>query len=300
VAKVKITPLLLAGIFTGYSAAYARGFSMAKSQRSIIATTVPSSTSKNDYGWLGQFPGMREWIGERVIQRMKAHGYSITNKKWEQTIAVDVDTIEDDEYGVFTPMFEEMGRATEAHPDELCWGLLKDGFNQPCYDGQSFFDTDHPVLDANGNEQSVSNFGGGAATPWYLIDDTRALKPIIFQERLKPNFAQLNKPTDPNVFMQDEYIYGVKARHNVGFGFWQFAYGSKQTLEADSFKAARAALSEMKGDYGRPLGIQGTTLIVPPSLEEAGLEILNADRNAAGATNVWRGKAKLEVVPWLA
>jgi phage major head subunit gpT-like protein len=41
-------------------------------------------------------------------------------------------------------------------------------------------------------------------------------------------------------------------------------------------------------------------LIVPPALEAAGLEILNAERDAAGATNVWRGTAELLVVPWLA
>lgn len=299
-SKIKITPLLLAGIFTGYSAAYAKGLGMAASQRDVVATTVPSSSSKNDYGWLGQFPGMREWLDERQIQRMQAHGYSIKNKKWEQTIGVDVDTIEDDEYGVFTPMFQEMGRATEAHPDELIWALLKAGFATPCYDGQYFFDTDHPVLDANGDPQSVSNTGGGAGAPWFLIDDTRALKPIIFQERKKAEFTQLNKPSDPNVFMQDEYIYGVKARYNVGFGFWQFAYGSKQALDAASYKAARQAMMEMKGDYGRPLGVRPTLLVVPPSMESAALKLLNNELGTGGETNEWKGTAKLEVVPWLA
>ena len=43
-----------------------------------------------------------------------------------------------------------------------------------------------------------------------------------------------------------------------------------------------------------------THLVVPPALREAGLAILNAERDAAGATNVWRGAATLLVVPWLA
>lgn len=43
-----------------------------------------------------------------------------------------------------------------------------------------------------------------------------------------------------------------------------------------------------------------THLVGPPMLEKEGLELLNADRNAAGATNVYRDTAKLIVTPWLA
>ena len=63
--------------------------------------------------------------------------------------------------------------------------------------------------------------------------------------------------------------------------------------------ATRAAI-RLLGDHGRPLGVMPTHLVVPPALREAGLEILNAERDAAGATNVWRGAATLLVVPWLA
>jgi phage major head subunit gpT-like protein len=56
----------------------------------------------------------------------------------------------------------------------------------------------------------------------------------------------------------------------------------------------------MKGDHARPLGIRPTHLVVPPSLEGQALEILNAERDAAGATNVYKGTAQLIVCPWLA
>jgi phage major head subunit gpT-like protein len=56
----------------------------------------------------------------------------------------------------------------------------------------------------------------------------------------------------------------------------------------------------MKGDFGRPLGLMPKTLIVGPSNEGAALKLINAEANAAGATNVYRNTAKLVVVPWLA
>jgi phage major head subunit gpT-like protein len=290
----------LRALGTGFNGAYKRGLGQAASMLSVIATTINSSTSQNEYGWLGKMKGMREWLGDRVVNSIATHGYTIKNKDWEDTVEVDRNDIEDDNIGIYSPLFEEMGRATGAHPDELAWALFLAGFATPCYDGQNFFDTDHPVLDANGEVQSVSNSGGGAGTPWFLIDDTRALKPLIFQNRKSAQFVSKDNPTDENVFRRKKFLYGVDARYNVGFGYWQFAYGSKQALDAAAYAAARAGMQGMKGDYGRPLGLKPTKLIVPPSLEAKGLEILNAERDAAGATNVWKGTAELVVVPWLA
>lgn len=53
---------------------------------------------------------------------------------------------------------------------------------------------------------------------WYLADTGRAIKPLIWQNRMAPEFTYLNKPDDPNVFMQDKYVYGVRARGVAGYG----------------------------------------------------------------------------------
>jgi hypothetical protein len=63
-----------------------------------------------------------------------------------------------------------------------------------------------------------------------------------------------------------------------------------------NYAAAFAALEGMKGDYGRPLGIKPTHLIVPPSLREAAQRLINNAFDAAGASNPWVGTVKLEVV----
>jgi len=289
----------LGRLFTGYSAAFQRGLGQADPQWNRVATRVPSTTREEKYAWLGQTPNLREWIGDRVIKSIEAHDYSIKNKSWESTIEVGRDDIEDDTYGVYSPLFEEMGRSTAAHPNQLVFSLLGQGFATACYDGQYFFDTDHPVLDEDGKVTSVSNTGGGSGDAWFLIDDSRALKPILYQVRKDYNFVRQDREEDENVFMRKSFRYGVDGRSNVGFGFWQFAYGSKQTLDKTGYKAARTALMGMKGDYGRPLGLRPRLLVVPPALEEAGLELLNAERDAAGATNVYRGTAELLVCEWL-
>lgn len=284
---------------TAFSGLYQQGVDQAPTDHMRIATEIPSATTSNEYGWLGSLPNVREWFGDRVIQNLNSYDYTIRNRDFELTLGVDRNDIEDDNVGIYSPMFLEMGRSTGAHPCQLVYSLLKAGFSTPCYDGQYFFDTDHPVLRADGTTASVANTDGGNGPAWFLIDDSRAIKPLILQMRKRFQFVAKDKPTDDNVFNQKRFLYGSDARMNVGFGFWQFAWGSKQALNADNYGAARAALQGFTGDYGRPLGVQGRLLLVPPSLEKAGRELLIAERNAAGATNVWAGSAELMVSPWL-
>jgi phage major head subunit gpT-like protein len=285
---------------TGFKANFQQGLGMAQPDHLRIATEVTSTTGKEEYGWLGQVPGMREWLGDRVIQNIATHDYAIKNRDWELTIGVKRNDIEDDNVGLYAPLFQEMGRSVTAHPSQLCYPLLKAGFSTLCYDGQYYFDTDHPVLDENGVEVQVANTDGGAGTPWFLIDSSRPLRPVIFQKRKAPQFVAKDNPDDENVFRRKEFEYGTDARYNVGFGFWQFAWGSRQTLNAANYAIARAALMNMKGDYGRPLGIKPDLLIVPPGLEGAARKILNNELGANGETNEWKGTAEIFSTPWLA
>lgn len=289
-------------LFVAFKAAFQGALGQAQSQYGAIATTVPSTTGSEEYGWLGSFPSVREWLGDRVVNGAKSHGYTIKNKPFELTVGVPRPAIEDDQYGVYTPMMAEMGSASGAHPDQLVFGALAAGPSQLCYDGQYFFDTDHPVLDAAGVVQSQSNWdnNSGSGTAWFLLDCKRSLKPIIFQQRKAPNFVAKTAETDDNVFHSNEFIYGVDSRCNVGYGFWQLAYGSRKTLDETNLVAAYTAMCERKGDHGRPLGIKPTHLVVPPSLEIAARKLVNATTLANGADNVLKGLVEVISVPWLA
>jgi phage major head subunit gpT-like protein len=286
----------LSAMYNGFKTAFNNAFSGVAPMWQKVATLVPSTAKTENYGWLAEFPRLREWIGDRQIKSIAASGYAITNKKFESSIGIPRDDIDDDSYGVFTPLFSEMGDASATHPDELVFALLAAGFTTTCFDGQYFFDTDHPV-----GSGVVSNHGGGAGTPWFLLEVGRPLKPLIFQKRRDYKLVAMTKDDDESVFMRDEYRYGVDARCNVGYGFWQMAYGSKQTLDETNYAAARAAFLSFKSDEGRPLGIgRKIVLVVPPSLEGAALKLVQAEAMANGATNIYRNTAEVLVVPWLA
>ncbi|TBU75202.1 Mu-like prophage major head subunit gpT family protein [Phytopseudomonas daroniae] len=289
----------LRALFTGYKASFQSAFAGITPDFNQFTLTVPSTNSVEQYGWLGNSTAFREWLGDRVIQNLGLHDYSIKNKSFENTVGVPRESIEDDSYGLFTPLMGQLGQDSAEHPGTLIYQLLASGFTGIGYDGQNFFDTDHPVTNAAGAEGSVSNFQGGAGAPWYLLDTTRVLKPLILQKRKPYNFVTLDKETDENVFMRKEFIYGVDARLNAGYGLWQLAYASREALTPASFNDAYASMQSLTGDRGKKLGIRPKLLVVPPSMRAQALEVVKAERNAAGATNINRDVVDVLVTPWL-
>ncbi|MBB4302346.1 phage major head subunit gpT-like protein [Rhodobium orientis] len=291
----------LQSLYVGFRRNFQGAFDAAQTAYGRIATEIPSTTRQNEYGWLGNFPNMREWIGPRHVQSIKDHGYAIKNKPFEITVGVDRDDIEDDNIGIYKPMMEELGRSTAAHPDQLVFSLVKSAFETKCYDGQNFFDTDHKVLDEDGKETSVSNMTAGAGPAWYLLDTSRPLKPFIFQKRRAPEFVAKTDPkTSDRVFEQKEFIYGVDYRGNVGLGFWQMAHGSKADLSTANFDAAYDAMTTLKTDHGRPLGIKPTLLVIPPSLRTAADEVIKNAKRTDFTDNTNKDIVEVFICPWLA
>lgn len=284
----------------GVSTAFQRGFGMAPNHTDRVAMTIMSTTASNTYGWLKDISGLREWIGPRVIDALSEAGYTIVNRDFEKTVGVDRKNIEDDNLGIYTTNFELLGRAAAALPQQMVFDQLKAGFNTNGWDGQFFFDTDHPILLADGTTGTYANTDGGAGTPWFLLCSQMPMKPIIFQSRKAPEFVAKDRLDDDNVFLNRQFIYGVDMRCNVGFGLPQLAWGSKQTLNAANYAIARAGLMAMKGDGGKPLGLVPDLLVVPPALESAARQILNSEYGTGGITNEWKGTAELLVTPWLA
>jgi phage major head subunit gpT-like protein len=281
----------LQAAFTGFKVIFQSAFDAAKVSYDRIATTVPSTTKQEVYPWLGKTTRFREWVGSRVVQGLAAHDFTIKNKHYENTVGISKDDFEDDSYGIYTPVIAQMGEDSRVHPDILVYGLLKTGINTKCYDGQYFFDTDHPSFNADGSPTQAANVDSGGTGPyWYLFDTSKVVKPIIFQKRKDYLFVPRTRPDDPHVFDLNEFLYGVDARVNVGFGLWQLAYASNQPLDSTHYGAARAALASLRGENGDALSIMPDLLVVPPALEGAANTIIKAEV-INQTSNVWKGTA---------
>jgi phage major head subunit gpT-like protein len=231
------TPAALAALKTRLFKTFGEAMASAPvfSERLGLMTDMPSDTETNTYDWLASLSGMQEWIGPRMVDGFKERVFTIRNKHYEKTVEVNRDQLDDSPMTAIGSASERLRMLVESGrklSDDLLLDVLTNGHARTCYDGQNFFDTDHPTdLDAAGT-QSNYEASGFALTG--------------------PNFA-----------------------------------------------TARARMMSFRGENGRPLGVRPNLLVVPPTLENTALGILQAIYGANGSSNVQAGQAKVEVVPEL-
>jgi phage major head subunit gpT-like protein len=224
------------------------------------------------YPRLDMLPGLREWLGDRVVHSLSETTFSISNKTFEETISVRREDLEDDRYGILTRAAEALGENAGRLPDLLIASLMLAGDTAPTFDGQNFFDTAHPNPNRDGKTMgTVANkavvTGGGEQGPaWFLIDNSRVLKPFIFQRRRPFQVIPKFSLTDPEAFFNNEFMWGVDGRCNAGYGLWQLCFMSTQPLTHDNVVAARTAMLSIRRPDGAPMGIKPNLLVAPSVL----------------------------------
>lgn len=298
-----ITQQQLTAVYTGLKAVYNEGFMMTgagvEDDWKIVAMEVPSDSEGEEYGFMKNQSTIREWIGDRVLQNLSEASYTIKNRHFEGTIVVPADKIADRKLGGFNIPTKQLGQNARVFPNKLVFPMLANGMTTRGLDGQYFFDANHPVGRPDGGVDLVSNVQTGTGATWYLLDVTKVIKPVVFQNRKDFAFTSLVDPnSSDHVFMRNEYAFGVDGRCNVGYGLWQTAFASKAALTMDNVMAARAAMMAYKGENGEPLGIVPNLLVVGPSLEKSARDVTDA-AVASGNINTMRGVMKTVVTTWL-
>lgn len=294
-----VTSDIAKSLLPGLKTTFMQGWGSVELPYKQIVTEVPSTLPTETYGWLGQVPAVRQWTDERIPKGLSEFSYSIKNLKWETSIRVDREVLEDEQYGQVKLRVSQMPGAVARHQNILVFNALANGFTNVCYDGSNFFDTTHaennsgtqinkftalplnaanyatvraamsgfkddqgqlvggmgdllvvpPALEAAArtllNADFIADINGGGTTniwkgsanmivvpwltdvnDWFLIDSDEYIKPLIFQNRIPVTFDALDSgSSSDSTFMRDAYLYGVRARYNVGYGDWRTAIG---------------------------------------------------------------------------
>ena len=313
----QITPAVLSSINLGVSTAFNRQFGLSPSFYKRFCYEAPSTGSGEFYPRLDLLPGLREWIGDREINMLSQTNFQIMNRTFEGTIAVKREDIEDDKFGILAPAAEQLGQNAGNLPDLLVAQLLKNGHATPTYDGQNFFDVAHPdytgIGAAGGASATTSanyftaNIPAGEVNgaPWYLFDTRQILKAVIFQTRRAFDVIAKFNPEDPDVFWQNQYVWGVDGRCSAGFGIWQTAVMSTAPLNQKNFALARTAMASHHRPDGSPLAILPTLCVVPTALLGNAKTTFGAyaDSSINATTTVmenpWKDACEILENPWL-
>ena len=131
-----------------------------------LCTIVNSDGADEQYGMLGNMPGVREWLGDRAFKELRGANFTVVNKHWESSLLIKKTDIADDRMAMYGPMLEQLALEAAHHPDELVFEtLLAGGKSTACFDGQFFFDTDHVWGDSGSQDNDLTYAAASGTTP---------------------------------------------------------------------------------------------------------------------------------------
>lgn len=126
-------------LFKSYNLIFQRGLEAAVRDYRKFAMEIPSTTAIEAFPFLEQFGGMREWIGDRQIKHLASQKLEITNRDFEDTVAVSRNDIEDDKYGLYSPVIQQLGASAAELWGDLAIAALLGGETKLWLDQLAFF-----------------------------------------------------------------------------------------------------------------------------------------------------------------
>lgn len=133
-----------------------------------IATQVPSNTAKNVYPWMSKLPAFKLWNGDNEVSNVRSRDYTLINQVYRMGFDISKDDIMDDTIGLFGDVVADAGRSRAEFPDKQSFATLEAGDSTVCWDGQFFYDTDHPVDIDNASKGQFANLLLGAQYDWTI------------------------------------------------------------------------------------------------------------------------------------
>jgi len=125
----------------------------------MVANNPPFASTQDSekYGWLGQVPGLQRWAAGRQRKGLKDYSHTIINEEWESTLDILIKDMRQDKTGQLQIRVNDHTVRAQSHDADLITTLLVDGTSETCYDGEYFFDTDHPVGESTDSPGTASN-----------------------------------------------------------------------------------------------------------------------------------------------
>lgn len=144
-------------LFTGVKKNFEQGLGMATQQYQKISDIVNSNTAIECYPYLEQFGKMREWIGPKQIKNLSSKNINVENIDFEVTYGIKKNSIADDTYGLYAPMYRGLGQTAGNLWDDRVFAALVGNGNW--LDAAPFFGTTRKY-----GKNTINNYATGALT----------------------------------------------------------------------------------------------------------------------------------------
>ena len=271
---------------------------------SAVGIMIPSDTLVEKHRWLGQTPGMREWVGGLLARGLLDFEIQIENKDFEATVEISTHDMELDKTGHVVLRIQDLATRPNAHWEELLVALIE--ANPTAYDSQAFFSASH----SSGDSGTLSNLLTNADLP--ALNVTTATRPtreeasdILVQAAAHMFSFKDDKGKKAN---QGARSFLVVAPPNMAPGFEQaisqslYATGGSNRLGGLGWQfdvVAEPELSSTTVCYFHRVDAAASRPYILQSLKEPTLDIIGMDSEHRKKNNsvIYSAKASRNVGP---
>ena len=151
---------------TTFSQAFNKGLTGTRTNviANILASEQASSGAKSKYPIVGGLQRFREFLGERVYQDFGRYAYELANRTFIDDVEVSLDDFEDEQYGGYITLFEQLGQQASQWQEDLLIDALKAGETEKSYDDVAFFSATHKLEPKVASTAYSNLFTGTALT----------------------------------------------------------------------------------------------------------------------------------------
>lgn len=175
-----VSPQAVQDLQAQFQQDFAGAFGARKDRWQEKAYRATSNAYRTVHHWLAAQPEMRKWVGARIINNLISRGFELKNEDWEYTFAVDRNDIFYDNLGAYEDRGRIAGDVAARWFEKVVTDAMLAGDTTLCWDGQYFYDVDHPVNidDAGGGTYSnkLSSLPLTAANLWSVCATMMAYK----------------------------------------------------------------------------------------------------------------------------
>lgn len=102
-------------------------------------TQTRSTRAAEKYAWLGDVPGVQEWLGTKDMEGISDYDFEIKNKDWYAGFSVDRNEIDDEGISATGPRVSALAQAVAQWKFELLFQLITNGDTALAFDGSAYF-----------------------------------------------------------------------------------------------------------------------------------------------------------------
>ena len=176
-------------------------------------------------------------------------------------------------------------------------------FTEASFDGKPYFSATHPMDLAGEKIDPYSNLDSGGASQYWFLFDTRKVKPVLRNWKVKPRETSLG-PDSEYAQLHFEVMWNLYVSAGFALGPWFWGYASNQTLSEAHFETAQLAFegvpSYSKNDgEDQQMVVMADTIVVGKSNRLAAKKLFQTETINGGDKNPMFDAVKVLYLPYL-